>query len=90
MRTLPQSRSTLMLIALSLLASLTLLAAVPLFADDSGPGAAGAVMAGAMFLVMLLVFAAVYVYFALAFQTIAKKTNTENAWWASVPFSTCS
>jgi hypothetical protein len=32
-----------------------------------------------------VLFAAIYVYVALAFQTIAKKTNTPDAWWAWVP-----
>ena len=84
MRALPRSRSTLKKIALSLLATLTLLTAIPVFADDSS-GAAGIMAAGAVFMVMLVVFAVFYIYFALAFQTIAKKTNTENAWWAWVP-----
>ena len=84
MRTLPRRRSTLKIVALSLLASLTLLTAVPVFADESS-GAAGAMVAGAVFLVMFVVFAVFYIYLALAFQTIAKKTNTENAWWAWVP-----
>ena len=35
--------------------------------------------------VFFLIAIALYVYGALAFQTIAKKTNTENAWWAWVP-----
>jgi hypothetical protein len=30
-------------------------------------------------------FIAIYVYIALALQTIAKKTGTENAWWAWIP-----
>jgi len=40
---------------------------------------------GAMFGVLLLVIGVFYVYFALALQTIAKKTNTENAWLAWIP-----
>jgi len=40
---------------------------------------------GAAFLFMFVILAAVYVYIGLALQTIAKKTNTENAWWAWVP-----
>lgn len=33
-----------------------------------------------------LIFAlAMYVYVALALQTIAQKTNTENGWWAWIP-----
>ena len=84
MRVLPKRLSTLKIGAVSVLASLGLLAAVPLFADDY-PSAAPAAAAGIMIMVMLVFFAAIYIYFALAFQTIAKKTNTENAWWAWVP-----
>ena len=51
--------------------------------DMSGVAAAGAI--GVMLFVFLIIFAAIYVYFALAFSTIAKKTNTANAWWAWVP-----
>jgi len=36
-------------------------------------------------LVFLVFFAAIYIYMALALSTIAKKTNTENAWWGWVP-----
>jgi hypothetical protein len=83
MRILPQRRSTLKVAALSLLASLTLLTAVPLFADEpSGPQMAAM---GAAFLFIGVIFIAAYIYFALALQTIAKKTNTENAWWGWVP-----
>jgi len=55
--------------------------------DMSGAaaGAAGVAAAGAFLLVFFLIFAAIYVYFALAFSTIAKKTNTPNPWWAWVP-----
>jgi uncharacterized membrane protein len=42
-------------------------------------------MAGVMMFVFLVIFAVFYVYFALALQTIAKKTNTENAWLAWIP-----
>jgi hypothetical protein len=83
MRILPQRQSTLKVIALSFLASLILLTAVPLFADDSS--AAGAAMGVAFMGVFFLIAIAFYVYGALAFQTIAQKTNTENAWWAWVP-----
>jgi len=83
MKKLPRHGSRLRVVALSIIASLTLLAAVPVFADDSG--AAGMMAAGAAFLFMFVFFAVFYVYGALAVQTIAKKTNTENAWWAWVP-----
>ena len=53
--------------------------------DDEMAGAAVAGLAGVMLLVFFVVFAAIYVYFALALSTIAKKTNTENAWWAWIP-----
>jgi len=75
-----------MFIALFLLASLTLLTAVPLFADQPS-GAAGAMVAGAVFLVMFVIFVVFYIYMALALQTIAKKTNTENAWLAWIPIA---
>ena len=83
MRTLPRRRSTLKVVALSVLASLALLAAVPVFADE--PSGAQVAAMGAVFLVMFVVAAAFYIYLALALQTIAKKTNTENAWWAWIP-----
>jgi hypothetical protein len=50
--------------------------------DISGPGAA---VLGAFLLVYLVVLAAAYIYVALALQTIANKTNTENAWLAWIP-----
>ena len=83
MRTLPRRRSTLMVVALSVLASLALLTAIPVFAD--APSGAQTAALGVMFLVMFVIAIAAYVYFALALQTIAKKTNTENDWWAWIP-----
>jgi len=70
-----------------LLGLLTLLvpAGVVLAQDDEMGGAAVAGAVGLMMIVFLVVFAAIYIYFALAFSTIAKKTNTPNAWWAWVP-----
>jgi hypothetical protein len=40
---------------------------------------------GGFFLIFCIFFLAIYVYVALALQTIATKTNTENAWFAWVP-----
>lgn len=40
---------------------------------------------GGFFIIILLVCVVIYVYFALALQTIAQKTNTENAWLAWIP-----
>ena len=84
MRTVPQHRLILTAVAPSVVAILTLLTAVPLFADEPSR-AAGAMALGAMFLFVAVVGIAFYVYFALALQTIAKKTNTENDWWAWIP-----
>ena len=83
MTKLPPRKSKQFVLALSVLAGFTLLTAAPLFADE--PSGAGVAAAGAAFLFMLVIFAAIYVYFALALVTIAKKTNTENAWWGWVP-----
>jgi hypothetical protein len=74
-----------MVVALSLLASFTLLAAVPVFADE--PSGAPFAAMGVAFLFMFVVFAAFYIYWALATQTIAKKTNTENGWMAWIPIA---
>jgi len=48
---------------------------------DVGVGLAGGLFGG----VMLIVWLAIYVYYALAFMTIASRTGTENAWMAWVP-----
>jgi len=74
-----------MLVTLCVLASLTLLAAVPVFADGSS-GSQAAVM-GVAFLFMFVIFVVLYIYSGLAFQTIAKKTNTENPWLAWIPIA---
>lgn len=55
--------------------------------DNSMPPGAGgmlAALAGLMVFIWIFILAC-YVYGALALQTIAKKTNTENAWWAWIP-----
>jgi magnesium-transporting ATPase (P-type) len=83
MKTLPRRRSKLKVLALTILSCLALLTAVPAFADEPS-GAQAAAMGGA-FLFMLVICIGAYVYFSLALQTIAKKTNTENAWWAWIP-----
>ena len=83
MRIATRHRRKLMLTVLSVLASLTLLTAVPLFADQ--PSGAQAAAMGALFLIFLVLAIAAYVYFSLALKTIAEKTNTENPWWAWIP-----
>ena len=71
-----------------------LLPAIMAFAqEEEGSGATSAppnsaaalALAGGMMLVMLVFFAVIYIYMALALQTIAKKTNTENGWMAWIP-----
>jgi hypothetical protein len=57
---------------------------------DLIPGLAGAgvlAVLGGMILVVVLLALAFYVYMALALQTIAKKTKTENAWLAWIPIA---
>jgi magnesium-transporting ATPase (P-type) len=55
------------------------------FAQEEGGGAAGLAALGAIMTVFFLIAAAFYVYVALALMTIAKKTNTPNAWLAWIP-----
>jgi hypothetical protein len=56
------------------------------FAQDNDGAAAAGLLAGFM-LIYLIVLGAVYVYFALALQTIATKTNTPNGWMAWIPIA---
>ena len=64
--------------------AVTLLSAGGAFAQDDHRAAAIAAASG--MLLFFLVFAvAAYVYFALALQTIAQKTHTENPWLAWIP-----
>ncbi|HWX54307.1 MAG TPA: DUF5684 domain-containing protein [Verrucomicrobiae bacterium] len=44
-------------------------------------------MSGAMLVVIVVIGLAFYVYLALAVQTIATKTNTQNAWLAWIPIA---
>jgi hypothetical protein len=83
MRTIPPRRPKLAKVALSLLAVLTFMLAIPLFADERGGTSVAA--AGVAFLVIGVIGIAFYVYFSLALQTIARKTNTQNEWWAWIP-----
>lgn len=56
-------------------------------AAHADPAAAGAALAifGGMMLFFLLFFFAYYLYFAICLMKIAKKTSTENAWFAWIP-----
>jgi hypothetical protein len=66
--------------------AVTLLSTSGAFAQDYRSHAA-APLTGGMFIFFLLVVAPVYVYTALAVQTIAGKTNTENPWLAWIPIA---
>ena len=70
---------------LSVPLGLILLSAASAFAQSSDDQVAQTVFAGAFLIVALVFGAAAYVYFALAIQTIAKKTGTQNAWLAWIP-----
>jgi len=64
--------------------AVTLLSAGGVFAQEDHRAAAIAA-AGAFFVFFLIFAVAIYVYMALAIQTIAQKTHTENAWLAWIP-----
>jgi hypothetical protein len=64
--------------------AVTLLSAGGAFAQDDHRAAAIAAASGMLFF-MLIFAVAVYVYIALALQTIAQKTHTENPWLAWIP-----
>jgi Family of unknown function (DUF5684) len=66
--------------------AVTLLSASGAFAQENRSPAATA-MAGGTLIFLLLVIVASYVYLALATQTIAEKTNTENSWLAWIPIA---
>ena len=53
--------------------------------SDREGAAAGMALLGGMLLFFFIFALVIYVYIALALQTIAKKTNTENAWLAWIP-----
>jgi hypothetical protein len=52
--------------------------------SDAAAAGVLAIFAG-MMLFFLLVFLVIYVYMAICLMKIAKKTNTENAWFAWIP-----
>ncbi len=64
--------------------AITLLSAGGVYAQDDHRAAAIALASG-FFLFFWLLLIALYVYTALAVQTIAQKTRTENAWLAWIP-----
>ncbi len=67
--------------------TLTLLGVFVGTASAQQPSGREMALAGGIMLFAVLVGLVVYVYMALALQTIAKKTNTENAWLAWIPIA---
>jgi len=67
----------------------TALLVLPLVASaqDDTPKALPAVLGAGLIGFIFICFLAVYVYMALALQTIAQKTNTENGWLAWIPIA---
>ena len=77
----PRLQLNVQVFALSILALVTLLTAVPVFGQEVPGGGALRGMMIPIYGVMVLA----YVYFAFALQTIAKKVQADNAWWAWIP-----
>src|SRR3990172_748490 len=80
MRTSPQWK-TVAVIMLTALGT----ALLPRNVFARGEEVVGIAILGAMVLFFLVFLGAIYVYFALAFSTIARKTYTPNAWYAWIP-----
>ena len=70
---------------LSAVAGMLMTAGLGLAQDDERRAAAGLAILGGLLFVFLVFFLVYYVYLALALQAIAKKTNTQDAWWAWIP-----
>jgi succinate dehydrogenase hydrophobic anchor subunit len=66
-----------------LVLSAVLIPAKPAFAQEDNR--VPAAFMGAFLLIFCIIFLVAYVYHALALQTIATKTNTENPWFAWIP-----
>jgi hypothetical protein len=70
---------------LSVLLAVLILASMGWAQSSDGTMPAG--LAGTMLMFVVVMCLAGYVYVALALQTIATKTNTENAWLAWIPIA---
>lgn len=53
--------------------------------NEEAIAGAGLAILGGFMLFFLLIFVAVYIFMAICLMKIAKKTNTENAWFAWIP-----
>lgn len=71
---------------LSVLVAVLVLAGMAL-GQDASERVAGAAVMGTVMLFVLVTCAAVYIYMALALQTIATKTSTANGWLAWIPIA---
>ena len=72
---------------LALLAAAALCLPMGAIAQDDTPKALPALLGAGFLGFFLIILLAVYVYTALALQTIAQKTNTENGWLAWIPIA---
>ena len=82
MKTILKHRRTLAISASSFRAGLALLKTTAVFAQEV-PG--GEALGACLVLVFLVLFVPYYVYWALATQVIARKTNSKNGWLAWIP-----
>lgn len=78
--------SSLLGLSIALVAVL-MSASVALAQDSNTPSPFAVLAGGAMLVVFLVFFLAMYIYVALALQTIANKTNTANPWLAWIPIA---
>jgi len=72
-------------VKLGLLAAVSLLLPMGVFAQDDTPKALPALIGAGFFGFFFICLIIVYVFWAITLQTIANKTNTENAWLAWIP-----
>lgn len=70
--------------AAALLVAAALVPATALFAQEPDERVPVAILGG-MMVFFVVCFLVMYVFVALALQTIARKTNTENGWFAWIP-----
>jgi hypothetical protein len=82
-----KSRTSVLLRLGLVMATIVLLFPSSLVLAQDNTGTMPTAAFGPFFAVMIVFWLAAYVYFSLAFQTIATKTNTANAWLAWVPIA---
>ena len=87
-RKLLGNRRTLASLGLMALGSLVAWTGIA-WAQEDQRGLAGLMFAGAFLMIFFVIFVVFYVYMAICLQTIAKKTNTADAWLAWIPIANC-